>query len=118
MLAVYVAVKQSYLERLEEAGAIIRAGGPVEDAIRLARDVAYEVAYTILSKRVGVEGRPSLTEMAYRLLEEKLVDEETAMALREVAMMLEMAHYDIFALYTVEQLIERLRRIESLVRNL
>jgi hypothetical protein len=113
-----VADKQSYLEKLQEAAAIIRAGGPVEEAVRLARDVAYDVAYTLLSRKVGVEGRPSLTEMAYRLLEEKLVDEETAVALREVAMMPEMAHYDIFALYTVEQLMERLRRIESLVTYL
>ena len=102
-------------EKFRQAIRMLEEGEYIEDVIEVARSAAYDLARSLLGGNVGEE--VSLTEMSFRLKEKGLIDEETQYFLRELDRMLEMAHYDIWSMYTRDELIEKLRRLEEIAKE-
>lgn len=104
------------INKLREAAEALAGGAYVEDVIEVVRSVAYDLARGLL--RGGVEEGASLTEMSYMLKERGFIDEETHEFLRELDRMLEMAHYDIWSMYTRGELVRRIKKLEELAMSI
>lgn len=102
----------------------------LEDAIRMlntknaegAMRNVYEAAHLagrimLNAKGKNIDSNVSLTEIAYQLVDENLIDEDSLDLLKEVSEMREMAHYDIYELYTQNDLLQIIKKIRNLIEK-
>jgi len=103
------------LQEVERALVKYRAGGHVEELLEALEPLRRALLSFL---RPGAQENPSMTEAAYRLAERGLLSEEQAALLAELSRMKEMAHYDIYAEYSREQIAEMWARALALLRQL
>jgi hypothetical protein len=96
--------QEEALERIRSALEGFKRGGHVEDMLDRALGPLRELLVGALRSRGLAQDEPSITEAAYRLHEAGQLSEEDARLLAELSRMREMAHYDIYAEYTREQI--------------
>lgn len=89
-----------------------------EGAMRNVYEAAHLVGRIMLNaKGKNIDSNVSLTEIAYQLVDENLIDEDSLDLLKEVSEMREMAHYDIYELYTQNDLLQIIKKIRNLIEK-
>jgi len=89
-----------------------------EDAMKNVYEAAHLIGRLMLNaKGKNVDNNVSLTEIAYQLIDENLIDEDYLDLLKEISEMREMAHYDIYELYTQNDLLQIIKKIRNLIEK-
>ncbi|MGB9728898.1 MAG: HEPN domain-containing protein [Thermoprotei archaeon] len=102
----------------------------LEDAVKMlnarnseaAMHNVYEAAHLVGRLMLRIKGKNidnnvSLTEVAYQLVDENLIDEDYLDLLKEISEMREMSHYDIYELYTQNDLLQIIKKVRTLIEK-
>ncbi len=105
------------IKLLEDAVRMINTKN-VEGAMRNVYEAAHLIGRIMLNaKGKNVDNNVSLTEIAYQLIDENLIDEDYLDLLKEVSEMRELAHYDIYELYTQNDLLKIIKKVRNLAEK-
>ncbi|MEM3832463.1 MAG: HEPN domain-containing protein [Thermoprotei archaeon] len=105
------------IKLLENAVKMLNARN-TEAAIHNVYEAAHLTGRLMLQmKGKNIDNSVSLTEVAYQLSDENLIDEDYLDLLKEISEMREMSHYDIYELYSQNDLIQIIKRIRNLIEK-
>jgi len=105
------------IKLLEDATKMLNAKN-AEGAMRNVYEAAHLIGRIMLNaKGKNIDNNVSLTEIAYQLVDENLIDEDFLDLLKEVSEMREMAHYDIYELYTQNDLLQIIKKVRNLIEK-
>lgn len=105
------------IKLLEDAVKMINSRN-TENAMHNIYEAAHLTGRLMLQiKGKNVDEHVSLTEVAYQLIDENLIDEDYLDLLKEISEMREMSHYDIYELYTQNDLLQIVKRIRNLIEK-